>query len=166
MDDVAHAAGCARPTIYKHFANKEALLTALFLREVNRYLIALKEALESPGRADESPLEEAFAFTLAYLRGHDLVGKILVDPKGMLSVLALGGGAVLEAATRGVGNVLEPLIATGAVRRLEGDLIGEVFVRLIASFLLLPRLVMDPNDPSAVNTLIRECLIKGLGSSR
>lgn len=166
MDDVARAAGCARPTIYKHFPNKEALLTALFLREVNRYLVSLKEALEGPERGSESPFEEAFTFTLAYLRGHGLVGRILADPKGMLSVLALGGGVVLEAATRGVGNVLDPLIATRAVRRIEDDLIGEVFVRLIASFLLLPRLVMDPNDPSAVSMLIRECIVKGLGPGR
>jgi hypothetical protein len=94
-------------------------LTALFLREVNRNLIALKEALESSGNGDDSPLEEAFAFTLAYLRGHGLVGKILTEPKGMLSVLALGGGAVLEAATRGVGDVLGPSSQPGPYAALR-----------------------------------------------
>lgn len=161
MNDVAHAAGCARPTIYKHFPNKDALLTALFLREVDRYLVALRDALEGRGA---SPIEDAFAFTLGYLRDHELVGRILADPKGMLSVLALGGGAVLDAATRGVGAALEPFSATGAVRRLGDDLIGEVFVRLIASFLLLPRLIVDPNDAIAVRRLIQECVVKGMGA--
>ena len=31
MDDVARAAGCARQSIYKHFATKDELLTALFV---------------------------------------------------------------------------------------------------------------------------------------
>src|SRR2546421_4407930 len=98
MDDVARAAGCARQSIYKHFATKDELLTALFAREVERYLLALEHMLAERGR-HASDLEEAFAYTLGYLRGHPLVGRILADPKGMLSVLALGGGSVPEAVT-------------------------------------------------------------------
>jgi len=40
--------------------------------------------------------------------------------------------------------------------------VGEVFVRLIASFLLLPRLVLDPDDDGAVRALFRECVVLGL----
>jgi hypothetical protein len=49
---------------------------------------------------------------------------------------------------------------------VEGVLVGEVFVRLIASFLLLPRLVLDPDDDAAVRALFRECVVQGLGPGR
>jgi AcrR family transcriptional regulator len=159
MDDVARVAGCARQSIYKHFGTKDELLTALFAREVQRYLVALEQMLAERGRHDASDLEEAFAYTLGYLRGHPLVGRILADPEGMLSVLALGDGSVLEAVTRGVGRVLGAL-ANDAV---DGVLVGEIFVRLIASFLLLPRLALDPGDDEAVRALFRECVVEGLG---
>jgi AcrR family transcriptional regulator len=166
MDDVARAAGCARQTIYKHFATKDELLTALFLREVERYLLALRQALErrrtERGRYDHSDLEEAFVYTLGYLRGHPVVGRILADPEGMLSVLALGRGSVLEAVTQGVDRVLAALAREGALREVEGVLVGEVFVRLNASFLLLPRLALDPDNDEAVRSLVRECVVEGL----
>src|SRR6267143_3480521 len=61
MDDVARVAGCARQSIYKHFATKDELLTALFVREVQRYLVTLEEALDhrlaERGRRDASDLE-------------------------------------------------------------------------------------------------------------
>jgi TetR/AcrR family transcriptional repressor of uid operon len=170
MDDVARAAGCARQSIYKHFATKDELLTALFAREVERYLLALEHMLaerrRQRGRPAASDLEEAFAYTLGYLRGHPLVGRILADPQGMLSVLALGGGSVLEAVTRGIGRVLGALADDRALRAVDGVLVGEIFVRLIASFLLLPRLALDPEDDEAVRALFRECVVEGLRSPR
>jgi len=161
-DDVARVAGCARQSIYKHFGTKDELLTALFAREVQRYLVALEQMLAERGRHDASDLEEAFAYTLGYLRGHPLVGRILADPEGMLSVLALGGGSVLEAVTRGIGRVLGDLADDGALRAVDRVLVGEIFVRLIASFLLLPRLALDPEDDEAVRALFRECVVEGL----
>jgi AcrR family transcriptional regulator len=166
MDDVARAAGCARQSVYKHFATKDELLTALFAREVERYLLALEHMLAERGRHDASDLEEAFAYTLGYLRGHPLVGRILADPQGMLSVLALGDGSVLEAVTRGIGRVLGALADDRALRAVDGVLVGEIFVRLIASFLLLPRLALDPEDDEAVRALFRECVVEGLRSPR
>jgi hypothetical protein len=137
---------------------------------VQRYLIALEHKLAERGgergRCDASDLEEAFAYTLGYLRSHPLVGRILADPEGMLSVLALGGGSVLEAVTQGLGRVLGALTEDGALRAVDGILVGEIFVRLIASFLLLPRLALDPEDDAAVRALFRECVVEGLRSPR
>jgi hypothetical protein len=102
-------------------------------------------------------------YPLGYLRGHPLAGRILADPDGMLSVLALGGGSVLEAVTRGIGRVLGARADDGALRAVDGVLVGEIFVRLIASFLLLPRLALDPEDDEAVRALFRACVVEGLG---
>src|ERR1700730_14472224 len=50
MDDVARAPASPRQSIYKHFATKDELLTALFAREVERYLLALEHMLAERGR--------------------------------------------------------------------------------------------------------------------
>jgi hypothetical protein len=133
---------------------------------VHGYLLALERMLAERGRHDASDLEEAFVYTLGYLRGHPLVGRILADPEGILSVLALGGGSMLETVTRGLGRVLGALTEDGALRAVDGVLVGEIFVRLIASFLLLLRLALDPDDTEAVRALFRECVVEGLRSPR
>ena len=131
---------------------------------LRRYLLALEHMLAERGRRDASDLEEAFAYTLGYLRGHPLVGRILADPEGMLSVLALGDGSVLEAVTRGIGRVLGALADNGAPSCRRGP--GRRDLRPAHRVVLVPRLALDPEDDEAVRALFRECVVEGLRSPR
>jgi hypothetical protein len=48
--------------------------------------------------------------------------------------------------------------------RVDGILVGKIFVRLIASFLLLARLALDPENDEAVRSIFRDCVVEGLAS--
>lgn len=40
----------------------------------------------------------------------------------------------------------------------------EAFVRTVASFLLLPRLVLDPTDEDAARAVFRAAVVEGVGA--
>jgi AcrR family transcriptional regulator len=160
MDDVARAAGCSRQTVYKHHPTREHLFARLFVREVERYLEALNALLESFGVLTADHLVEAFVFTLRHVRTHSVVGGVVeADEHGLVSVMALDHGAVIAAVNDGVTEALTRFVTSGAVRPIDPALLGEAFVRLVASFLVLPPLHVDPDDDEALRTFAGRFLL-------
>lgn len=54
VEDIAHAAGTSRQTVYAHFASREALLGALIARATERVVAAIDAADLETGPADEA----------------------------------------------------------------------------------------------------------------
>jgi TetR/AcrR family transcriptional regulator, repressor for uid operon len=59
MEDIARDAGAGKATLYRHFANKDAVVDALVAREADRFVRALNAAIETGGDA-AGKLEAAF----------------------------------------------------------------------------------------------------------
>lgn len=73
MSAIASKAGIGRATLYKYFADAEAILTAWHERHVRAHLVHLRELCERPG-APEARLEavlEAFGLILHRQGKHD-----------------------------------------------------------------------------------------------
>lgn len=165
MEEVARIAHCSRPTAYKHFGSRDKLLATLFVREVDRYLEGLPPPTAvSPGPG--GPLEETFIHTLRHVQGHPLVKAVAAaDPKGLTELLALDGGRVLQHITTGLSNYMGDMAAAGALRPgLPVEVATEALVRIVLSFLLFPRLIVDPDDEEAVRAIFRASVSEEAGS--
>jgi TetR/AcrR family transcriptional regulator, repressor for uid operon len=159
MDDIARAAGCSRQTLYKHHPTREHLFARMFVREVERYVEALEALVAADGPPAPGRVADAFVFTLRHVRAHPVVrGVAEADEQGLLAVMALEDGAVLAVITHGVTRALSRFVTTGVVRPVDPAHLGEAFVRLVASFLVLPPLG-EERDDEALRAFARRFLI-------
>ncbi len=148
MDQISRRAKIARVTLYRRFPGKEALVEAVMLRELRRFLADLDEVV-APLTGQEEKLVEGFIFTLDAIRGHRLLQRLLEsEPEAVLPHLTTQGAPFVAAA--------RDFLAT----RLAGDLdddrtpgellvVADVVVRLLLSYLLTPQASVDLDDPAA-----------------
>jgi AcrR family transcriptional regulator len=53
MDDIAREAGLQRPNLYRYFANKDAIIVEVILRDISKLSVRLRESLRFRGPAPE-----------------------------------------------------------------------------------------------------------------
>lgn len=161
MDDIAQEAGCARPTIYRYYSSRDALLGALLLRETGRYLEQLDE-LQTASKPNRM-LEDSFIFTLRYLREHPVArGLLSLEPESVLPLLRRASGGVMGAIVDAVAALVLRQMDAGVLRRSDPKLVAEAFIRFVASFIFLPHVGSDVEDDARMRKLFRESLLKGL----
>jgi TetR/AcrR family transcriptional regulator, repressor for uid operon len=159
MDDVARRAGVGRMTVYRRFGSKTALVDALAVRECRSCLARIAAALPSDGELDER-MAALFATTLTVIREHPLLERLArVEPESLLQELTRDDSAVF----RLVREFLIGLITEGqAARSLPaGDpaVIAELWLRLGASFVLMPDTIIPVDDHAALRRLIGTLLL-------
>jgi AcrR family transcriptional regulator len=136
LEDVAREAGMSRQTVYRYFANKDALVTAAILREEQALLAEMAEAV---GAHDElrPALEAAIVAGLTAAREHPLLDRLLAtEPEVLLPFLTTGGGPVLSAAR----PVIEQLL-TDRLPHVSGPIlrrVADAATRLFISYAINP----------------------------
>ncbi|ANY26211.1 MULTISPECIES: TetR/AcrR family transcriptional regulator [Gordonia] len=147
MDDIGKEAGVSRPTVYRYFKDRDALMSALIERR-SRLLFdkARKYLLEHETFADQ--LVEGLIFLVERGRRDPLI-RILVSPEHMQLAESLVGSSGLAA--RLTAEMWDPIIERamdrGEIRRdLDKEKIAE-WIALV-QFILVGRLDFDrPDDP-------------------
>jgi AcrR family transcriptional regulator len=100
MADVAREARMARQTLYRYFPNKHDLFFALVLREEERILAAVREAI-APHPELRPALEVAFLTGLRWLREHPLLDKVMAsEPQELLPFLTVEANPVMALGMR------------------------------------------------------------------
>lgn len=147
MEDVAQRAKVSRVTVYRRFPSKAALVDAVAMRELRRFLDDLNAAIadiEDPG----DMIVEGFVFTLHAVRTHRLLQRLLEsEPEAVLPHLTVDGSPFIAAAREFI---------VDRRRRLDPDrdeddirTVADIVVRLVLSFLLTPPQTVDLDDPVA-----------------
>jgi AcrR family transcriptional regulator len=138
MADIARTAGVSLQTLYKEFGSRDEFAQALVLREADRFLVAVREAVHAHLDQPAVALSAAFDVFLT-AAAENAVVRTIVSGEG-------AEGLVLLLTTHG-----EPLVA-GAAERLTGiveqgwplvdhqdaALLSECLVRLAISYASLP----------------------------
>jgi AcrR family transcriptional regulator len=139
MADIASAAGVSRQTLYKEFGNRDDFAAAFVIREGERFLDAVEQAvrehLDDPSSAVAAALE-VFLVTA----GEDPLMRILLSDDGTGGMLPLVTTQSMPVVTWASAR-LAAVMRDGWPHVVEHDaqLLSETLVRLAISYVTVPK---------------------------
>lgn len=158
VDAVARRAGVSRATLYRRFDGKDALVSAVLVRECRRFFASIAEATAGLPTVRER-LIEGFVVGVRYARRDPLLRRLLAsDPEALLPYLTTGGGPVLAAARDFLVRQGEQYGELSAAGGREPAGVAELFVRLAISFTLTPDSCVPLDGDDAVRAFARSYL--------
>ncbi|WP_445169295.1 TetR family transcriptional regulator [Mycolicibacterium sp. Dal123E01] len=162
VEDITRRSGLARVTLYRNFANKDAIVEAVLVRELERFLSEL--AAEAGGYPTaEEKLVEGFVFTLNTMQGHALLQRLLAtEPETVLPFLTVEGDSVIQTASSFLAHQLAVALPDDRRTQLELLEVAEVTVRVIVSFVLTPSQNVALGDDDAARSFARRYLVPPL----
>ncbi len=138
MADVAGGAGVSRQTLYNEFGSRQELAQAFVLREVDRFLATVEQAIAAHLEDPPAAVAAAFEGFLTAAAHNPMVLAIVSGESGeeLLPLVTTHGGPVLERATKRLGSFFVECFP--AVADADARLLAEVVVRLAISYAALP----------------------------
>jgi TetR/AcrR family transcriptional regulator, repressor for uid operon len=163
MDDVAAKAGVGRMTVYRRFGERERLVDALAIREVQRCLAELDAAVDRADPVAEQ-MADGFAAAIRLARTHPLLERFARhEPETALAALNADGAAIFAMSRAFTAGLLREAQARGEVGDLDADQAAELLVRLGVSFVLIPATVLPLDDEARVREVARSLIAPILG---
>jgi len=158
--DVAKRAGLSRPTLYKRYPSKQALVSAAIVREAAKVIGAVQQAVDAVDRSDgKGALIAGIGTALRLLREHPLLDRIVrSEPEMLVPALTTDDGLVLSA----VRPPIEAMIADrfGPLDPVSSRRIADMLTRLLISYAL-----NAPDDPpEVVATVVAAVIMDGAPS--
>ena len=142
MSQLARDAEISREWLYRHYENRNAVLAALALREIQGLLEEVAERAAAADDVVESAVE-AFTYVVAFARSHPVLMRVVEDDPGrIIRVAGDRGDTVLEFA---VDTVATLLAAIGDVESAQAHLVGETLCRIALATIIAPGEMADPD---------------------
>jgi AcrR family transcriptional regulator len=162
MEDIAREAGAGKATLYRHFANKDAVIDALLEREGERFERVLEQA--AAGESDAAGrIEATFVAAVAFFVEHPVLTRGRDEEPGLLlpRITADGGPLVARGLTR-FGTLIAEGVASGELRAVDPHAAAEVVVRLVLSYFSLPPMYVRVDDPAEARAFAHALVAGGL----
>jgi AcrR family transcriptional regulator len=162
MEDIAREARAGKATLYRHFANKDAVIDALLAREAARLERRLQAAADEQDDAG-TRIEAAFVTGVSFFVEHPVMTKGRDEEPGILlpRITANGGPLVvkgLELFTR----LIEAGVTSGELRTVDPRAAAEVIMRLILSYFSFPPMYVRVDDPQEARAFAHALVAGGL----
>jgi AcrR family transcriptional regulator len=156
--DVAKRAGISRPTLYKRYPSKEALVAEAIMREAALVIEAVEAAVADVdrGAGPKAALRAGVATALTVLRQHPLLDRVVrTEPEMLVPALTTDDGLIL--------TVIRPPIEALVADRLSP--LDAVISRRVADMLtrlLLSYALNAPDDPpDVVASVLADVVVDG-----
>ena len=137
LDDVARRARVSRTTIYRRFANKDELISAVIERENSALFDDIAAELKQAG-PQANFYVEAFTLSILKFRRHRILDRMITDEPGLILDLA---GRHYNAAIERMAEALRVIFPAGFAERIGEQSVTELadtILRYAAMVLLLP----------------------------
>lgn len=138
MAEIARRAGISPATLYRRYAQKSDLVAAVGLREAERILAALDEAVDLTA----SPLDQLIAVHLTVanrLRANKLLHRVLAtEPESVLPKITVDAEPILEIGRGYLAAFLTRLQAEGHLPAYDVRPVADCLARLAQSEVLTP----------------------------
>ncbi len=159
MGGIARRAGLGRATVYRRYQDKDAMVSAVLLRETRRFLEFVDETV---GRLTD-PVEqivETYVVVVTGLRAHRLLNRLLAhDTREVLPSMTVHGGTVLAVGRDFLADKLRSHQRAGRLPDIDPDVTAEVYVRLVQSMLLTPDGRIPDADDERTRAFARRYLV-------
>ncbi|HEX9712328.1 MAG TPA: TetR/AcrR family transcriptional regulator [Actinomycetota bacterium] len=156
ITDVSKQARLSRQTVYRYFQNKHDLWFALVLREEERIIATVREAIE-PHPDLRPALEAAFLTTLRWLRSHPLLDQVMAsEPAELLPFLTVEASPMFGLAMRLMDDVFAARAQTASPILIHRA--SETCARLFISYAI----TVPADDAEEVAETLAELLCFGL----
>lgn len=152
IDDVARSARINRVTVYRRIGAKDALVSAVITRELQRLVAAVQSATREVSEPEQR-LAEALLVTLRTIRTHPLLRQLLtVDRDELLPRITLNAAPLIKLGAAFIATQIQQGYADlGAEPGIDINDVAEIIARLIQSFVLTP----DAHIPLRTDAQIR-----------
>ena len=138
MSEVAAAAGVSRQTLYNEFGSRQEFAQAFVLRDGDRFLLAVEDAVDANIHDPAAALAAAFDVFLTAASADPLV-RAVVSGDGtddLLRLVTTEGTPLLERTSERLAEII--VSRWPQAPESESALIGECLVRLAISYAVLP----------------------------
>ena len=130
MESVTRRSGTSRMTVYRRYPGKEALLGAVFQREVQRFLEEVTATMPKEGTLAER-VATVFATGMRKTVEHPLYSRLLqTDPEAVLPFVTVNGGPLLDFATAYVRDAIASDEEAEGVSENRIEVAAEAITRL------------------------------------
>ena len=162
MEDIAREARAGKATLYRHFANKDAVIDALLAREAARLDHQLRVAAAGADDA-ASRIEAAFVAGVRFFVEHPVLTKGRDEEPGLLLPrITSNGGPVVERALELFTELIGSGVEAGELRLVDPRAAAEVVVRLILSYFCFPPMHVQVDDPEEARAFAHALVAGGL----
>jgi AcrR family transcriptional regulator len=162
MEDIARDAGAGKATLYRHFANNDAVIDALLEREARRFERVLEQA--AAGEPDAAGrIEATFVAAVAFLVEHPVLTRGRDEEPGvLLPRITADGGPLVARGLERFGQLIADGVASGELRAVDPRAAAEVVVRLVLSYFSLPPMYVRVDDPDEARAFAHALVAGGL----
>ena len=138
MGEVAERSGVSRQTVYNTFGGRDGLSQAYVIREADRFLEVVEQAVRENERDPRAALAAAVDVFLSAAQTHPLVRTIATSQDGdeLLALVTVRGGPVLGGVTAGLARVIAE--TWPGLPATETHFLADALVRLAISYAALP----------------------------
>lgn len=163
MQEVARRAGFSRAWLYRHFPDKDALVSAVLLRTDEAFWQAARHHI-----ADASTLVDQVVAAIGFARAQGptelFLGLMEHEPDAVTAMVATGLRARLPEMSRFWHSYVEAAQARGEVRRdVDVGQAAEWIFRIVLSVVTIPGETFDADDPPELHEFFATFLVRGLG---
>jgi AcrR family transcriptional regulator len=162
MEDIAREATAGKATLYRHFANKDAVIDALLEREAARLDRRLRAAVEEHEEAARR-LEAAFVAGVEFFVDHPVLTKGRDEEPGiLLPRITANGGPLVRRGMELFTALIAEGIDAGELRQVDPAAAAEVIMRLILSYFSFPPMHVRVDDPAEASAFAHALVAGGL----